>query len=119
MAIGVSSTVKLFFHDKRFTVGLLFVWMFVTCTIFSFLGAFHNQFMTLGPSENTVFMAMKINTWHKWYALATFSMLNTTVNEFIASSLVPWFQNTIQVPAPPLQTQQRATRGSPPRRCTE
>lgn len=93
---SLSGVVKLFFHEKKFTVCLLFVWMLVTCTIFSFLGAFHSQFMTFGPSEGTLFMAMKINTWPKWYALATFSMLNTSINEFIASSLVPWFTNTIQ-----------------------
>lgn len=41
-------------------------------------------------------MAMKIDTWAKWYALAAFSFCNTTINEFIGSALIPWFTNTIQ-----------------------
>lgn len=71
--------------------------MTLACCIFRGLGAFEGQFMTVGPSESTVFMAMKINTWPKWYALACFSFMNTTVNEFIGSALVPWLTNTIQV----------------------
>lgn len=90
------SVVKLFFHDKRLTVVVLVTWMCTACGIFYHLGAFHSQFMTFGPSPKTEFMAMKIDTWDKWYALATFSFLNTTINEFIASALVPWFTNTIQ-----------------------
>lgn len=75
---------------------MLFIWMILACSIFKELGAFKNQFMTFGPSQATVFMAMKIDTWSKWLALAVFSMLNTMVNEFIGSALVPWFTNTIQ-----------------------
>lgn len=88
--------VKTLFHDKRMTTILLVSWMTVTCTIFNHLGAFSDNFMTFGPSENTVFMAMKIDTWDKWYALASFSMMNTMINEFIGSALEPWFTNTIQ-----------------------
>lgn len=70
--------------------------MCLACGIFHHLGAFHSQFMTFGPSEKTEFMAMKIDTWPKWHLLALFSFLNTTINEFIGSALVPWFTNTIQ-----------------------
>lgn len=88
--------VKSFFHDKRLTTTLLLGWMTTTCCIFYGLGAFHSQFMTFGPSDKTVFMAMHIDTWGKWYALATFSLMNTTINEFIGSAMGPWFTNTIQ-----------------------
>lgn len=96
MAATLTKIVKRFFHDKRLTVVVLIWWMSTACVIFSFLGAFHSQFMTFGPSETTQFMAMKIDTWGKWYALAMFSFMNTTINEFIGSALVPWFTNTIQ-----------------------
>lgn len=91
--------IKLVFHDKRLTTVLLLTWMTVSCTIFSMLGAFDNQFMTFGPSDKTVFMAMKIDDWWKWSTLAAFSLVNTTMNEFIGSALGPWFTNTIQVAA--------------------
>lgn len=89
--------IKSLFHDKRLTVIVLVAWMTLACTIFQQLGAFHSQFMTFGPSEKTEFMAMKIDSWPKWHALAIFSFFNTAINEFIGSALVPWFTNTIQV----------------------
>lgn len=91
------SLIKLFFRDKRLTLIVLALWMTSTCIIFNQLGAFHSQFMTFGPSPKTEFMAMKIDSWSKWWSLAIFSFCNTTINEFIASALCPWFTNTIQV----------------------
>jgi hypothetical protein len=88
--------VKLLFEDKRYTLFILIGWLFATITIFYYLGAFHIHFMTIGPSEETEFMGMKINTWSKWHCLAQFSFWNTTINEFLGSALIPWFQNTIQ-----------------------
>lgn len=38
---------------------------------------------------------MVIDNWFKWGCLAVFSFLNTAVNEFLGSALVPWFTNTI------------------------
>lgn len=93
---SVLAIVKLLFHDKRLTLIVLVVWMTSTCIIFNQLGAFHSQFMTFGPSPKTEFMAMKIDSWCKWWALASFSFFNTAINEFIASALCPWFTNTIQ-----------------------
>ena len=59
----VIGSIKLFFHDKRFTVIILVFWSSLTCTIFYTLGAFSGQFMTFGLSDTTEFMAMKIDTW--------------------------------------------------------
>jgi hypothetical protein len=87
---------RLLFEDKRYTMILLVTWMTVTCGVFYQLGAFRMHFMTFGPSEQTIFMGMTINTWHKWYCLAIFSFLNTSTNEFLGNALMPWFQNTIQ-----------------------
>jgi hypothetical protein len=84
------------FDDKRFTVALLITWMCIACIVFYKLGAFHMKFMAFGPSENTLFMGMIIDTWEKWYCLAIFSFTNTATNEFLGTALVPWFQNTIQ-----------------------
>lgn len=89
--------VKRFFHDKRCTVGLLLLWMVTVCSIFYVLGAFHMGYMHIGPSEETVFMGLKIDNWGKWMALAIFSFCNTGINEFISNALDPWFVNSLQV----------------------
>lgn len=89
--------VKRFFHDKRCTVGLLLLWMVTVCSIFYVLGAFHMGYMHIGPSEETVFMGLKIDNWGKWMALAVFSFCNTGINEFISNALDPWFVNSLQV----------------------
>jgi hypothetical protein len=88
--------ISLLFEDKRYTLLLLVSWLCATITIFYYLGAFHIHFMTIGPSDETEFMGMKINTWGKWHCLAQFSFWNTAINEFLGSALIPWFQNTIQ-----------------------
>jgi hypothetical protein len=89
--------VKKLFDDKRCTVALLVLWMIAVCTIFYFLGAFHMSYMHVGPGEDTVFMGLKINSWGKWAALATFSFFNTCINEFISNALGQWFVNSLQV----------------------
>ena len=87
----ITSTIRLLFEDKRYTMILLVSWMIIACVIFYQLGAFHMHFMTFGPSEQTIFMGMIIDTWHKWYCLAAFSFVNTATNEFLGSALMPWW----------------------------
>lgn len=82
--------VKLLFEDKRYTMIVLVIWMTVSCTVFRELGAFHMHFMTFGPSNETIFMGMIIDTWKKWYFLALFSFFNTATNEFLGNALLPW-----------------------------
>jgi hypothetical protein len=77
-------------------VALLVVWMIAVCTIFYCLGAFHMAYMHVGPGEDTVFMGLKIDNWGKWSALASFSFLNTCINEFISNALGPWFVKSLQ-----------------------
>ena len=94
--LSLRKSIDILFEEKRVTMALVTVWLIATCIIFSSLGAFHMQFMTLGPSAHTVFMGMVIDDWYKWCALSTFSFLNTGVNEFLDSALSPWFLNTVQ-----------------------
>ena len=53
-------------------------------------------YMHIGPSEETIFMGLKIDSWGKWMALAIFSFCNTGINEFISNALDPWFVNSLQ-----------------------
>ena len=86
-----TKVVRIMFEDKRSTMILLAVWMIIACIVFNQLGAFHMHFMTFGPSEETIFMGMVINTWNKWYCLAAFSFVNTATNEFLGNALMPWY----------------------------
>jgi len=52
--------------------------------------------MTFGPSSHTEFMGMKIDNWSKWSLVASFSFLNTAINEYISASIYPFFLNVIQ-----------------------
>lgn len=54
------------------------------------------DFMTFGPSEHTHFGGFCIDDWTKWTSMALFSFLNTGINEFLGSALVPFFTNTIE-----------------------
>lgn len=91
------SILRLVFDDKRYTTAVLVSWMVLTCGVFWHLGAFHTHFANVGPSANCVFLGLKIDTWAKWHCLVQFSFWNTAINEFLGSSLIPWFTNCIQV----------------------
>lgn len=86
---------RLLFEDKRYTMLLMIWWLIVVLAVFYYLGAFHMHFMTFGPSPETVFMGMTIDTWFKWHCLAQFSFWNTAINEFLSAAIVPWITNGI------------------------
>jgi hypothetical protein len=89
----ITTVVRQLFEDKRYTMILLLSWMTIACFVFYQLGAFHMHFMTFGPSDQTIFMGMTIDTWDKWYCLAAFSFLNTATNEFLGNALMPWYHS--------------------------
>lgn len=84
------------FKNKMYMTYAFLTWGFISVIIFSQLGAFHMQFMTIGPSEQSQLMGMKINTWSRWTFVATYSFLNTACNEFFGNALFPFFVNVIQ-----------------------
>jgi hypothetical protein len=71
-------------------------WLGIVLTIFSHLGMMQTSFMSIGPSESTFFMGIKLDSWYKWSWVAVFTFLSTAVNDFVGDSVVPWIQNTIQ-----------------------
>lgn len=56
----------------------------------------NNEFLHMGPSNNTKIMGVVIDTWAKWYTVSTLAFVKTAMNEFIGDSLGPWIINTIQ-----------------------
>jgi hypothetical protein len=83
------------FDDKRIIVVFLLCWLTLVLVIFEDLGLMNTRFMTLGPSDSTVLMGVVLNTWYKWGLVATFTFINTAVNDFMSDAISPWILNTI------------------------
>jgi hypothetical protein len=83
------------FDDKRMAVALLMVWLIIVVTVFKDIGLLDTKFMTLGPSPNTIFMGMTLDTWYKWNLVAAFTFINTSINDFMSDAISPWILNTI------------------------
>lgn len=83
------------FDDKRVITVFLMAWLSIVLVVFKDIGLLETTFMTLGPSESTVFMGVKLNTWYKWGLVAAFTFINTSVNDFVSDALSPWILNTI------------------------
>jgi hypothetical protein len=83
------------FDDKRVITMLLTVWLCLVLAVFKDIGLLDTKFMTLGPSEFTVFMGVTLNSWYKWGLVAAFTFINTSVNDFMSDALSPWILNTI------------------------
>ena len=88
-------TVDAFFDDKRVVTVFLMIWLSIVLVVFKDIGLLDTKFMTLGPSDATVFMGVTLNTWYKWGLVATFTFINTSVNDFVSDALSPWILNTI------------------------
>jgi hypothetical protein len=83
------------FDDKRVITFFLMVWLCIVLVVFKDIGLLDTKFMTLGPSESTLFMGVVLNTWYKWGLVAAFTFINTSVNDFVSDALSPWILNTI------------------------
>jgi hypothetical protein len=83
------------FDDKRCITVFLSCWLCLVLVVFKDIGLLDTKFMTLGPSDATVFMGVTLNTWYKWGLVAGFTFINTSVNDFMSDALGPWILNTI------------------------
>ena len=83
------------FDDKRLAVTVLMVWLTVVMTIFKDIGLLDTSFMHFGPSSTAKFMGVVLDTWYKWGMVATFTLCNTAMNDFMSDAISPWIINTI------------------------
>lgn len=83
------------FDDKRKTCVCLSCWMCIVMVILYEIGILKSKFMTLGPSDSTVFMGIAINTWYRYNLVMTFTFVNTCINDFMSDAISPWIINTI------------------------
>ena len=71
-------------------------WLVLVMGIFSHLGVMQTQFMSFGPSPQTFFMGIRLDSWYRWTWVAIFTFLSTAINDFVGDAVVPWIQNTVQ-----------------------
>jgi hypothetical protein len=83
------------FDDKRLAVCVLMVWLIIVMTIFKDIGLLDTTFMTFGPSTTAKFMGVVLDTWYKWGMVALFTLINTSINDFMSDAISPWILNTI------------------------
>jgi len=83
------------FDDKRIAVFTLMVWLGIVFSLFKDIGLLDTNFMTFGPSPNTKFMGVVLDTWYKWGMVAGFTFVNTSINDFMSDAISPWIMNTI------------------------
>lgn len=83
------------FDDKRLAVTVLMAWLIVVLTVFKDIGLLDTSFMSFGPSTTAKFMGVVLDTWYKWGMVAGFTLVNTSVNDFMSDAISPWIINTI------------------------
>jgi hypothetical protein len=83
------------FDDKRVAVFVLMCWLSIVLVVFKDIGLLDTKFMRLGPSEDTNFMGVQLNSWYRWGLVAGFTFVNTAVNDFMSDAISPWILNTI------------------------
>lgn len=83
------------FDDKRMAVSVLMVWLIIVMILFKDIGLLDTSFMNFGPSSTAKFMGAVLDTWYKWGMVAIFTLINTSVNDFMSDAISPWLLNTI------------------------
>ena len=83
------------FDDKRLAVTVLMVWLIIVMTVFKDIGLLDTSFMQFGPCVTAKFMGVVLDTWYKWGMVASFTLLNTSMNDFMSDAISPWILNTI------------------------
>jgi hypothetical protein len=72
------------------------LWLLIVVVVFTHLGITNTHFMSFGPSIHTDFMGVGLHTWFRWWCVAIFTFVSTSINDFVGDAIVPWIQNTIQ-----------------------
>ena len=83
------------FDDKRLAVMVLLTWLSIVILVFWHLGLLGTRYISFGPSPQTFFMGVVLDTWDKWGLVALFTFINTCMNDFFSDSISPWILNTI------------------------
>ena len=96
------------FEDQRLLVGLLTVWTVLSSAVCYYIMYVDNSpFLSFGPNSRTVLFGVQLDSWFKWWVVAIYTFVSTSIAAFASDSIVPWVTNTIQdhktkyIPYPP------------------
>lgn len=92
----LSHAVNAMFEDKRLTTVIVVMWLCTVLVTFWSMGVMESHFVSFGPSDETFFMGICLNTWSKWSLVAVFTFVSTAINDFVGDALVPFITNAIQ-----------------------
>jgi len=76
-------------------VSVLIVWLSIVLIVFKEVGLLESKFMSFGPSKDTVFMTVVLDTYYKWGLVSGFTFVNTLMNDFMSDAISPWLTNCI------------------------
>ena len=71
-------------------------WIIVITLILSVYTSKKTNFLMFGPSNKTIFIDLKIDTWEKWFLTMVYSFLSQCVHSYINSTLYPFMVNVIR-----------------------
>lgn len=93
----IIATCAWLFDDKRVMTAFLAAWTLVSSIVFLVIMIEDNSpFLSFGPNTRTSLMGVKLDTWVKWWCVALYTFVSTSIAAFSGDSLVPWITNTIQ-----------------------
>jgi hypothetical protein len=67
----------------------------------------NSSFLSFGPNDRTILFGVRLDSWFKWWVVAIYTFISTSIAAFASDSIVPWVTNTIQdhktkyIPYPP------------------
>jgi hypothetical protein len=88
----------LIFEEKRIVAVIFLLWTCFVLSIFAYSGVLNSVFVKFGPSPELKFLDYRIDTWTKWFCVATFSTVDSAIWQFAFEALHPWEINTVLDP---------------------
>ena len=83
------------FDDKRLCVTLLIFWLVIVIIILGDIGLFQTSFMRIGPSTETKFIGITLDTYYKYNFVCVFCFISTAINDLASDSLSPFIMTVI------------------------
>ena len=88
---------RVMFDDKRVITALVGVWTLLSSLVFFFIMlADGSSFLSFGPNTRTKLMGVTLNTWGRWWCVAIYTFVSTSLAAFASDAVVPWITNTVQ-----------------------
>lgn len=85
------------FDDQRVLVGFLTLWTIISSIVCYYIMLVDNSpFLSFGPNPRTVLFGVKLDSWFKWWVVAIYTFVSTSIAAFASDSILPWITNTIQ-----------------------